>query len=570
MMHQVTPSPDLLLTANYDFQHKITLQSNSPGTIIELDSSPITLPYVYWCNAGSSHILNAPDPQTFGDTRYMFNSWSDAGAQMHNIVCSAPSIIQVDFDKEYRVYINTTLDSLGSNLDVIAGVVTYPTPAEVWWPADTMMALDANEFQPGQNPVSGERYKFGDWDDSGIRTRTINVNAPGLAYVANFGTQYKLMFVDPHGTPTTTPSGDAVTDGIYFDIGTSVTIGTDATVADTADHRWRFNGWASGDPGGFTGAQIDPAITMNGPITQTAAWMDQYLLTIVSPHGTPDVTGEAEEVTAFENWFDAGTQATFTIEAEVFTNAANTEKAVFDAWTGGTSPTTINAPLTVTATWHNEYLVTVVSDYGTVPAASWIVEGATFSLTIEDIVTSGDSRYVFATWTTGDLGNGGYQGTSRQSTLTVTGAITETATWTTEHRLSIVSTSGSETGIGDPHTVPPAQEWVVEGTVVTIEVDKTVEIGDTRYKFKNWVGAVADPNSATTTVTVNAPTALTVEWDSEPTFSIMDLWYLFVIIIIVVVVLVAVLLMRKKKPAEEEIPPPEEEEFAEEAPPLEE
>ncbi len=567
-VHQVTPSADLSLVASYDFQHKITLQSNAPSTIIELDGSPITLPYVYWCNDGTPHSLYAPDPQEFGDTRYMFNSWSDLGAQMHNIVCSAPSIIQVVFDPEYRVYVNTTLDAAGSNLDIIAGAVTYPTPAEIWWPANTMMALDTNEFQPGQNPGSGMRYKFGDWTDSALKSRTINVNAPGLPFVANFGTQYKLTFVNPHGTPTTTPAGDAVTDGIYFDVGTSVDIGVDATFADTTDHRWRFDAWTS-TAGGYAGTDNPATVTMSVAITQTATWMDQYLFTVVSAHGTPTVTGEDEKVTDYEYWFDAGTQATFSIEAEVFTNSpTDTEKAVFDSWTGGTSPATINAPLEVTAGWHNEYLVTMVSTQGTVKTPEWIVDGQTYALTIEDIVTSGDTRYVFASWSTTDTANGGYQGTTRVSTLTVTGAITETALWTTEHRLTIVSSSGDEVGIGDPRTIPPAQEWVVEGTTVNIEVDKTVEIGDTRYKFKNWVGAVADPDSPATTVVVSGPTALTVEWDSEPTFSIMDLWWLFVVIIIVVVALVAVLLMRKKKPVEEEeIPPLEEEEFAEEEAP---
>lgn len=560
-VHQVIPSPDLSLVANYDFQHKITLQSNFPGTMIELDSSPIVLPYVYWCTDGTSHILNAPDPQTFGDTRYIFNSWSDMGAQMHNIVCSAPSIIQVTFDKEYKVYVNTTLDAAGSNLDIIAGAVTYPTPAEIWWPADTLMALDTNEFQPGQNPGTGVRFKFGVWDDSTLRSRTVNVNAEGLEFVANFGTQYKLTFVDPHLTTTTTPAGDPVTDGIYFDVGTPVDIEADATVADTTDHRWRFDAWTS-TAGGYAGTDNPATITMSEAITQTATWMDQYLFTVVSAHGTPTVTGEAEKVTDFTYWFDDGTQATFSIETEIFTNSpTDTEKAVFDSWTGGTSPETMNAPLEVTAGWHNEYLVTMVSTQGTVKPPEWIVDGQTYALTIEDIVPSGDTRYVFASWMSTD----GYQGTTRVSTLTVTGAITEEALWTTEHRLTIVSSSGDEVGIGDPRTIPPAQEWVVEGTVVNIEVDKTIEIGDTRYKFKNWVGAVADPDSPATTVTVNSPTALTVVWDSEPTFSIMDLWWLFVVIIIIVVALVAVLLMRKKKPVEEEeIPPLEEEEFPEE------
>jgi hypothetical protein len=573
MAHQVIPSPDLMLVASYDFQHKITLQSNSPGTIIELDSSPIALPYVYWCNDGSSHILNAPDPQTFGDTRYMFNSWSDMGAQMHNIVCSAPSIIQVDFDKEYRVYINTTLDGAGSNLDVIAGVATYPTPAEVWWPADTQMTLNTNEFQPGQNPGNGIRFKFGDWDDSGIRTRNINVNTPGLAYVANFGTQYKLEFVDPHGTPTTTPAGDPVTDGIYFDMGTSVEIETDATVDDTiAGHRWRFDAWTS-TAGGYGGTDNPATITMSDTIIQTADWTDQYLLTLVSAHGAPDAGGYwgVPQTANEEFWYDVGDTVTFWVEAEVFTSGTN-EKAVLDGWTGATNgTTTMNVAVTATANWHDEYLVTVDnSGHGTASADTWVKGGESYSLSIDDIVTEGDTRYVFAGWVSTD--SGGYNGVSPTYMIAaVNNAITEKATWTTQHRLSIVSTSGDETGIGDPRTIPPAQEWVDEGTVVTIEVDKTVEIGDTRYKFKNWVGAVADPNSPTTTVTVGSPTALTVEWDSEPTFSIMDYWWLFVVIIIIVVALVAVLLMRKKKPAEEEIPPPEEEEFAEEeAPPIEE
>jgi hypothetical protein len=562
-----TAISDEALEASYVFQHKITLQSNEVGITINLDGSPVMLPYVYWCDDGSAHILDAYDPQQFGDTRFVFNSWSDAGAQMHNIVCNNPDILQADYDREYRVYINTTLDGGAGALDVIAGVTTIPTPGTVWWQADTMMALDTAEFQPGQNPGSGERYKFVDWDDWAVRTRTINVDTPGLAFVGNFKTQYKLSFLGPRGTPTTTPAGEIVTDGIYFDIGTSVDIGTDATVPDTTDHRWRFDSW-SGTAGGYTGTQIDPTIIMNAAITQTSSWVDQYTFKVVTAYGVATVTGDAEKVSDTEYWFDAGTQATFSMDAEILIPPGNDAKAVFDGWSGGTSPETMNAPKEVIASWHMEYLVTVVSAYGTVPAAAWVVEGNTYALTIEDIVTAGDTRYVFSAWSTPDFGSGGYAGTSRQTTLTVAGAITETAAWTTQHRLTIVSTSGDETDIGDPTTVPAGQEWIDEGQTVIIEVTKTNEIGDTRYKFSSWLGGVADPNSPSTSVVVNAPTSLSIEWETEPVFSIMDLWWLFVIIIIVVVVLVAVLLMKRKKPAEEEIPPAElEEEFVEEEAP---
>ncbi|MCK4445398.1 MAG: hypothetical protein KAW09_12695, partial [Thermoplasmata archaeon] len=339
---------DETLTANYVFQHKITLQSGHPGIIIEVDASPVSLPYVFWCDDGSSHTVNAPF-QIFGDTRYVFTDWSDGGTQIHIIICNAPMILQANYAKEYKVYIDSTLDGVPSILDVIAGVITYPTPTEVWWPADSMMSLSANEFQPAVNPASGTRYRFVDWDDSAIRDRTVNINVPGLAFVANFVTQHKLTFVDIHGTPMTTPIGFPVSDGIYFDIGTVVDIQTDNVVMDTAAHRWRFDSWSSVDPGGYTGTNNPATVTMTAPITQTVAWIDQYMLTLVSAYGTPAASGWYEQQSATEYWYDAGDTAFFWVESAVIISAG--ERAFFDAWVGGTNGTVMNAGLTVTASW---------------------------------------------------------------------------------------------------------------------------------------------------------------------------------------------------------------------------
>lgn len=261
-----------------------------------------------------------------------------------------------------------------------------------------------------------------------------------------------------------------------------------------------------------------------------------------------------------------GETATFWVEGEVSTGAG--AKAVFDGWTGGTNGTVMNAPLTVTANWHNEYLVTVVSEHGTVPEPQWIVEGGTYSLTIEDMEEDvlGTTRWLFDGWTTPDTANGGYDGDSRQVQLTVNGPITETAVWKTQYYLTIVSIH-----LAEPLEVlgnPTGEGWYDEGAVATVSVDKTDEIGDYIYTFKQWSGDVTDAKSPVTMTTMNSPKILTVEWSRQPKFSIMDLWWLFLVIIIIVVVIVAVLLLRKKKPAEEEIPPPvEEEEIPEEQPP---
>lgn len=698
---------DETLTANYSFQHTIVFQSNNPLITIELDGSLIPLPYVYWCDDGSSHTVNAPF-LIFGDTRYVFSDWSDGGAQTHIIVCVAPLILQVNYYKEYKVYLNSTLDGSQATLNVIAGATTYPTPAEVWWPADAMMALDTNEFQPGQDPVSGTRYKFLHWADSPLLSRMILVNVPGLVYTANFGTQYKLTFVDPHGTPTATPGGDPVTDGIYFDMGTSVTIGTDALVADTADHRWRFDSWSSIDPGGYTGAQIDPDITMSGPISQTVSWVDQYLLTIVSAYGTPSASGWSEQQSPTEYWYDKGEVAFFFVETEVFLTPGLDSQAVFDGWVGGMNGTTMNSPFTVTASWHLEHLVTVVSSHGTTPPSVWVVEGESYALTIEEFEIFGESRHYFSSWMSTDTANGGYLGTNRQVTLTVTGPITETAVWETQYLLTIVTAHGTPSVSGEAgqqsssefwfaeaitavfwvddevltssgndekvvfdawtggtngttmtapltvtatwhteylvtvdnggHGTEPAPEWVIgggtydlaienlvedtdtryrfsgwtslngyegpdneatltvtspiaetatwtteysltiisvhgadsigtpigagwyeDGSTATLSIDHSVTILDTIYTFENWVGTVADPNSASTTTVMNEPKLIHVEWSSqpvsdEPDSQPLDLMLILPIVVIVVVIAVAaMLLMKRRKLVEDEV-----------------
>jgi hypothetical protein len=498
-----------LVTAFYDFQHKITFQANHPGISIDLDGSPILLPYVFWCDDGLTHSVSATALIQSGDTRYVFQSWSDGGSQSHMILCDAPMILQVDYDKEYRIYINSTLDGSASTLDVSAGGMAYPTPTEVWWLADTMMDLDADEFQPGLDPVSGIRFKFADWDDSSIKSRTIAVSMPGLAYVANFKTQYKLTFVDPHGSPTTSPLGDPVAGGFYFDAGISVDIQTNNIVTDTFDHRWRFDGWTSPNPGGYTGLDNPTTIAMSTPITQTAAWRDQYLLGIYSAYGTPVVNGWQEQQSMTQYWYDAGDIAVFWVEAEVIITAG--EKVVFEDWTGAANGTVMNSGINTTANWHLEFLVTVVSDQGTVPDPTWVIEGGLFLLGIEEYIEFGASRHYFTGWVTVDFLNGGYLGPDRQVMLTVTGPLTETATWETQHLLTVISDYGTPTisGWADQHNA--TAYWYADGNVVALSIENEVFISlndDEKALFDGWSGG-------SNGMTMNSPATVTAMWNVE-------------------------------------------------------
>lgn len=588
-IHDHPATQPTTVTAFYDDEVQISLRANHSNLQIRLDGSPVNLPYDYWCELGTNHFVEADTQQFVGsDTRYIYESWDDMGAQNHWISCPGPDVITVKYREEYRVYINTTLDGAASTLSISAGGIIYPTtPAEVWWPSFTLMSLDADEFQPTINPASGTRFKFVDWDDSAIKDRDVNINVAGMAFVANFKTQHKLSITDPQGTPLMNPVGEAVADGYYYDEGTVVTIQTDDTVPVASDERWRFDGWTGN---GYIGMDNPAQVTMSGPISQTAAWMKQYLLTISSAYGTPVAEYWYEQESANAYWYDEGDEAYFGVDSEV--NISADERAEFESWTGiipGTdnwTHTTMNSAKVVSSNWDLFYLVLVVSQYGTpTPASAWVLDGGSLAISIDDIVypTVEHTRYVFDSWTSPNTTNGGYNGDSRQVTLTgVSGPIMETANWDTEYEVKLTHYVDNELSSAPPGSFPQGEGWYQSGTLfVTVSVAGSVTEGDYVYKFLKFTGPGGFEDTLNVTIlTINEPKPLDVYWDKskkEEANILAELWWLWVVIIIVIVVIVVAVLMMRRKPAApaEEVPPPVEEEplaeptepAAEEAPP---
>jgi hypothetical protein len=291
-------------------------------------------------------------------------------------------------------------------------------------------------------------------------------------------------------------------------------------------------------------------LTVTGPILETAAWEVQHLLTIISAYGTISTSGYVEEQSPTEFWYEENTVANFWTEDVIITSTGD-EKVVFDGWTGGTNGTTIVAPLTVTVNWHTEYLVTVDNGgHGTEPAPEWVIDGETYDLAIENLLEETDTRYRFSGWTSLN----GYEGFDNEITLTVTSPIAETATWIIEYSLTIISVHGSDS-IG----TPIGAGWYEDGSTATLSIEQSVTILDTIFTFENWVGTVADPNSASTTLVMNEPKLINVEWSSqpvpdEPDSQPLDLMLIIPIVLIVVVVaVVAILLMKRGKPVEDEV-----------------
>lgn len=64
----------------------ITLNSNIPNAQLTLEGVPVTAPHTFTGVEGIIRTLGAVSPQTSGGQTYQFTSWSDGGAQNHEIV----------------------------------------------------------------------------------------------------------------------------------------------------------------------------------------------------------------------------------------------------------------------------------------------------------------------------------------------------------------------------------------------------------------------------------------------------------------------------------------------------
>jgi hypothetical protein len=567
-------TPGQSFVANFITQYKLRIVDAVGNATATPGGDPVTDGSYY--DVGATVTIETEDEVVVTPAyRFGFDGWVGIGDGSYTgsdnpatIIMNGPITQTASWKVEVtsKVYVNTTLDGSPAILSIIVDGMLYPvTPAEIWCVIPTQLTLDTIEFQPGPNPANGIRFKFVGWADLPTKNRTVDITTPGQTFVANFITQYRLTFVDDHGTPTVS-AGDQISSLVYYvDIGSSVTISTDDVVADTADHRYRFDGWTGSGTESYTGPDSQADITMSNAITQTAAWMDQYLLTVVTDYVVPGASDWREQVSDSEFWYDSGVTATFWVPGMVYLTAEENERAVFESWTGVTPGTNNESSIpmsqarTVAANWQIEYLVELISDYDdNVPAETWVGDGTQFTFTIQDYVpneTEIHTRYRFDRWTS--TSPGGYTGTIRALDLTITAPVNETALWVTQYELTITSVYGDE-----PETLgaPTGAGWYDEGATAWVGVARSVEKGDYVYRFIRWREQSGFESKANDSYTVvNGHEALTVEWSKEAKFDLLkDMWWVFVLIIVIVVVVISMLLLlRRRKPAEEEIPPSE-------------
>jgi PKD repeat protein len=375
------------------------------------------------------------------------------------------------------------------------GVTTIP--GENWYSEGTQVALTA----PDPVPVStGVRYKFLYWDVDGTQVDgnpiTVVMNANHTA-TAHYRLEYYLTVLSPFGTV----GGEG-----WYPSGATAYATLDTGLIDHGNGTRRvFTSW-SGDASGNNYAQSSP-ITMNSPKTAVANWKTQYAVTFIQTGSgvAPTVTYTADtdptETVPFTVWVLAGSQITYTYQ-NIVPGAAPGVRYIL-VGVNPPSPQTVNAPLTISASYQTQYYLTVRTDppgITTIPGEGWYDPSQSVQLTAPTV-----SGYTFQYW---DVD--GTQVAGNPIAVVMNAPHTATAHYTPQavtYKLKIETTTGGTT------SPTPGTYTYAAGTQVQVTASPS-----SGYVFDHWELNGTNVGTATTyTVTMNANYVLKAFFRAAPT-----------------------------------------------------
>lgn len=297
--HAITAGTvDINYTANYVLQYEYVFTTTPINLDVEIDGVPTLTPANVWFDAGTVHDVFAPSPQfTLPGIRYVYNSWSDLGAQFHQVTATAPASLTAAFDRQYFVEVIAFDNTNGVDLNGVEVTV--------------------NAAPVGFTPWTGA-FAGGDWFQEGVNI-DIGTENPYFDGINNF------LFVDwstgsannplPH-TPTnpiTLTAYYVEAPATYFSVSVdppsvSVSSGNIATYTVTVQSHNGYTGnvglTANGNPGveNFAPPTVSPpadgSITSTLTIDTAAVADGTYPFTIVGNDGLFTNNTAAELVVA--------------------------------------------------------------------------------------------------------------------------------------------------------------------------------------------------------------------------------------------------------------------------------
>jgi photosystem II stability/assembly factor-like uncharacterized protein len=285
--------------------------------------------------------------------------------------------------------------------------VEYTSTQIFEWNPDEFHAIATSSPQAG---ASGTQYVWLNWSSGGGISQTV-APTTSRTYTANFTTQHFL---------TTTAGANGTVDPVsgWHDAGTPVEITA------TPDAGYGFNGWTASGSGSYSGNANPATITMDGPITESAAFGNSVTVTVRSTPNGRSFTVDGTPYSSSQT-FTWAPGAPHTIEATSPQDVSADTRYLFTTWSDGEAATHTVSPngnITYTATFKVQYVLTMTAGAGGTagPSGGWTDGGSLVSVT-----ASPDSGYSFDSWS--GTGSGSYTGASNPATVTMNGPVTQQA-----------------------------------------------------------------------------------------------------------------------------------------------
>jgi hypothetical protein len=330
-----------------------------------------------------------------------------------------------------------------------------------------------------------------------------------ITVTGNYKTQYYLTMFTNLGT-VSPASG-------WYDAGSIVTISATAPTAGTGE-QYIWNGWTGSGSGSYTGTNnpATNAVTMNGPVTETASWTHKFQVTFQQSGLSSDATGTIltvgtntytySQLPQTGIWVDDGTTYSYTSAVP-----AGTGKQYFLTGVTGGLALPIHSSGTATGNYKTQYYLTVTSPYGTPsPVSGWFDSGSSMTESVTSPVSGGSGvQYVCIGWS--GAGSVPASGTASSVTFTIGAPSTITWNWQTQYYLT-VNNGGQGTTSG--------QSWYNAGASATFSISPTTVSGGTgiQYVFNGWIGLGSGSytgSSSSHSVTMNNPITETANWQTQ-------------------------------------------------------
>ncbi|HWX22520.1 MAG TPA: glycosyl hydrolase family 28-related protein, partial [Candidatus Binatia bacterium] len=152
----------------------------------------------------------------------------------------------------------TTVGTSPAGLSFTVDGTNYSTAQTFNWIPGSPHTIATTGIQAGG---AGTQYVWSAWSDGGALSHTVSPTN-GTNYTATFTTQYRL-------TMNAGPDGNVTPGSLWTNSGANLNISA------TASNGYSFTSWTGSGSGSYSGPNNPASLTMNGPITQTAGFVQQ-------------------------------------------------------------------------------------------------------------------------------------------------------------------------------------------------------------------------------------------------------------------------------------------------------